>query len=111
MNDLGQLNLYHVDAALLHQQEAYFVYTGYCFGVASTKLEPYCAWENLGVVWPGMPLSDPTPATQTLDYKADAMFGVVTNDVMTTIFSAKIDELVEERQSRSTRSATLQHRG
>ncbi len=30
VNDLGQLNPYHVDAALLHQQEAYFVYTDYC---------------------------------------------------------------------------------
>ena len=74
VNDLAQLNPYHVDAALLHEQEAYFVYT-----------DLYLAWVNyegraktgkIGRGLPNKPSAIP-PATQTLDFGADvgAMFG------------------------------------
>jgi hypothetical protein len=70
VNDLGQLNPYHVDAALLHQQEAHL-----SLGVGELRRSRQSG-ENRA--WSArQAFSDPTPATQTLDFKADvgAMFG------------------------------------
>ena len=59
VNDLGQLNPYHVDAALLHQQEAHFVYTDH--HLAWVNYEGRAKAGKIGRGLPDKPSAIPRP--------------------------------------------------